>query len=571
MLFAKIVAVIALSGLCCASVGAANKHVVSGTDKVVDGWVSTGGACSFTDKALQSHGAAWADYNRVLIRFDLKSVDASKYGLLKKATLRLNVTEVDNKSGIETAVGASNTQWSTSATFGSSDGKAAWPAASGHSNLDYAMISLGRVAMAINKTGAVEFDVTDIVERWLYQGVQNNGFIVATGPPIFGRPDSGTWTLAFASSESGKDGPQLVVEMEGTPPTPETAKTRALELYPSPLLPPVRDPYAFVWYGAFEKKLWEKFTVSNMVTYSGIGNWLAQRGKLDLTWGEGGTQGWLPTKEAWENYYAGIAAGNLGYCMHEWHMAEAIHSEWAVSAVREATRKHPECYSAFYFQGQESMAKLAAEGGLDLLINEGYTHISKQFPMAGYQIGMDGINQRTDVARKAGAIEKYVIMLGFIAPSDQYHPGHELTPAIVEEMIRELRAYAPEMPGIGFYYCDGEGDFLGGKELAVACDALARKYFVEPAPDVIITEPAFEAKLSTPHVTVRAEATAKGDRKIARYRWFIDNRLVAESAEPKYVWDIRGESVGRHFVTVHAVDSGFNRAAAQVVVNVIRD
>ena len=48
----------------------------------------------------------------------------------------------------------------------------------------------------------------------------------------------------------------------------------------------------------------------------------------------------------------------------------------------------------------------------------------------------------------------------------------------------------------------------------------------------------------------------------------IDNRLVAETDVAEYLWDTRGERPGYHFVTVHAVDSGWNRAAAQVMVMV---
>lgn len=109
----------------------------------------------------------------------------------------------------------------------------------------------------------------------------------------------------------------------------------------------------------------------------------------------------------------------------------------------------------------------------------------------------------------------------------------------------------------------------GGRELALQCDALARKYFVDPAPEVAIVSPAFEARRSkstTPHVTIRVEAQARDERRIVRYRWFIDNRLVAETTEPQFIWDIRVESSGMHFVTVHAVDDGWNRDAAQILV-----
>ncbi|GIS63690.1 MAG: hypothetical protein CM1200mP2_59150 [Planctomycetaceae bacterium] len=42
-------------------------------------------------------------------------------------------------------------------------------------------------------------------------------------------------------------------------------------------------------------------------------------------------------------------------------------------------------------------------------------------------------------------------MLGHICKSNEYHPGHQLTAEKIDQMIGELRRYAPEMPGIGFY------------------------------------------------------------------------------------------------------------------------
>ena len=517
---------------------------------------------SFSDPELRSHGTAWVDYHRVLIRFDLSGIDPSKFAGVRKAVVRLTATEVGNESNVESVLAASTVEWNVSGSFATPDGKGQWPAMrGGDSNLDYAMDAEGRARLVIKQPGTIEFDVTDVLERWLYQGIANRGFILATGPTIFGRPGAGTWTLAFASSESGEQGPQLAVEMVGVPPVPGRAHATALALYPSPLLAPVRNPYLFVWYGVSDEKVWERLPTANMSTYNGRPDWLAQRGVLFLTWGEGGPSEWFSTEAAWADYYVGIAKGPaLGYCMHEWHLPDHA-TPWAVHAVRVAERQHPATYSAFFYQGQEEMARLAAEGGLDLLILEGYTHVIKEFPIEGFAAGMDAIKSRIDIARKAGAIEKHVVMLGHVARFEDYHPGHELTAAVIEEQMRELRAYAPEMPGIGFYYS-------GGEELAAQCDALARKYFVEPAPSVAIAEPGFQARLATPHVTIRAEATAKADRTVARYRWFIDNRLVAETSDPSYVWDLRGERPGQHFVTVHAVDSAFNRAASQILVDV---
>lgn len=547
-------------GLACASDG----FVIRGPESVVDGWVSTAGGHTFEDATLQLHGRPWAEYQRALLRFDLQAIDPVRHGQLKRAVLRLHATRVENMKSVPTVVSASSVAWNRDATFLSPDGKLRWPADRNRSeNLDYAAVTSGQSRQVVTRPGTVEFDVTEIVEGWLFQGQPNYGFLLTMGSPIFGKPDAGAWTLEFASSEAEKHGLELIVELAGTPPTPEAAEQRALALYPSAALPPVKSPYAIVWYGASDKELWSRFTVSNMSTYASVPEWLAQRGVLDMTWGEGGPIDWLATEEAWEKYYLGIAASNRAYCMHEWHMASDTNdAKWAVRAARLAERKHPRCYSAFYYQGQKEMADLAAKGELDLLIQEGYTHVTKELPLAGFTVGMDGIKQRIDIARRTGAIEKHVVMLGHIAPADKYHPGHELTPALLDDQIRRLREYAPEMPGVGFYY-------EGGRDLALECDRLARKYFVDPAPDVEILSPAFEARLSktaTPHVTIRAAAQPKGERKVEKYRWFIDQRLVAETSTPQYVWDIRGEAAGSHFITVHAIDGGWNRAAAQNLV-----
>jgi hypothetical protein len=62
----------------------------------------------------------------------------------------------------------------------------------------------------------------------------------------------------------------------------------------------------------------------------------------------------------------------------------------------------------------------------------------------------------------------------------------------------------------------------------------------------------------------------EGHRQIREYRWFVDNRLVEKSAEPVFLWDLRDLANGLHFLTVHAIDTGWNRAAAKVSVTVAR-
>ena len=538
---------------------------IADRDHVLDGWIRTNNTTSFTHEQLAAHGRAWSAYDTVLIRFKLDSIDAARFGRVKKATLRLHAAEVNAPKQRPTTVAPCAVQWTAKATSSSPTGeKATWPVRASHSNINYAMIDNLAIRRVITKPGAVAFDVTEIVERWLYQGLPNHGLMVTASPPIFGKPNADSWTLSFAASESknSRMRPTLIVEMEGAPPSPETAAERALALYPSASLAPVRDPYFFAFYNAGDRKQWRRLPTINVTTYSGHGGWLETRGVMNLGWAEGGPASWLPTAESFSTYYTNIATNNtIGFCGHESNLGERM--PWLADAFRAAETAHPRVFSAYYYRGEPLMAKTAGEGHIDLLIQEGYTNVSKQFPRKGFAIGMEGIKARIDTARKHGAIERHIVMLGHICKADEYHRGHELTPEKLNGMITELRKYAPEMPGIGFYGA-------GGDELAVECDRLARKHFVDPAPEILITKPRFEATLRAPHVAIEVEAVPKPDRKVVTYRWFIDNRLVAETNQPRYVWDTRGEQTGHHFITVHAVDDAWNRAASQIPVRLVR-
>jgi hypothetical protein len=96
-----------------------------------------------------------------------------------------------------------------------------------------------------------------------------------------------------------------------------------------------------------------------------------------------------------------------------------------------------------------------------------------------------------------------------------------------------------------------------------------QRHFIDPAPEVIWTSPLFEAKITCAKVLLKAEATCKEQRKMLKYRWFVDNRLIAETTGSEYLWDTRDTESGRHVLTVHAIDEGWNRAAAQIPLTLI--
>ena len=553
------------------------KIVISGPKQVTDGWVRTNDVSSFKGPVLEAHGRAWSAYDTVLVRFNLKSVRPERFARLKKATLRMVALTAANAKKMPTVVAPSNIAWTTKAKFSSPIGKQkvhTWPSRAAHPNINYAMIDGLASKRVVTKPGVVDFDVTKIVERWLYQGLPNRGVLITTSQPIFGMPDAGTWTLTFASSEakpkrapkSSKKfakiaGPTLILEMAGAPPSPEAADKRALALYPSASLAPIRDPYYFVYYSVGKKKQWERLRTINVTTYSSHSLWLQPRGVMNLAWAEGGPVGWLPNKDSYKTYYTHTAkAYPVGFCGHESNLGDKMN--WLADAFKAAKSKHPDRLAAYYYRGEGVMAKAAAAGHIDLLIQEGYTSVHKQFPIKGFAIGMTGIKRRIDIARKNGAIHKQIVMLGHICKPDQYHKGYELTPKRVDQMIAELRKYAPEMPGIGFY---GVG---ADPKRTVMCDRLVHKHFVAVAPDVELVHPIFGQELSTPHVTLSASAKARDKRKVVRYRWFVDNRLVSETSQADWTWDLRGEKAGTHVVSVHAIDDLWNRSASQVSVRV---
>jgi hypothetical protein len=174
---------------------------------------------------------------------------------------------------------------------------------------------------------------------------------------------------------------------------------------------------------------------------------------------------------------------------------------------------------------------------------------------------MKGLERRLDTARRLGMIEQTIPWFGMILAAGDYHPGERLTPELIDRQLARARQMAPEMPGVAFYE-------NGDNDLAIAADQLACKHFVAPAPEVTLTAPAFQAALTTPHVALRARAVAKDGRQVVRYRWFVDNRLMGETAAPCWIWDTRGETAGPHVLTVHAIDDAWNRAATQLPVAV---
>jgi hypothetical protein len=557
----------ALVALASASFGTEKSTYTISGSQVHDGWVaSTDNQASFAEATIRCDGTAGETYYKGLIRFDLQAIKASDFGTVKRAILRLNVTAADNPKLVPTIIAALDTAWNDRVVFSSPDGKGKWPIQRGYANIDYAAIAKCSLKQTIAKPGTLEIDVTSIVDHWLFQNVPNNGLLISTGGPVFGKPDLGTWKLALASSKSGS-GPALIVEMAGSAPRPGSAEKTALRYYPSAFMAPVRSPYVFYWgFGAAP-------TYPGSVTNAMGGGPTdgQQLARLTLGWFYGPQDPYLKDEQGFIDYYVNAAkSGMLGIMVDEWQAAAAgqpmlepanpFGITGSIKGILAAKNANPAFYIAVAWRGEKNIEGATKHGEPDLLMIEAYSHVAKSFPKEWGTNGyMGSPKRRIDTARKLGMIERTIPWLGMILARDDYHPGSRLTREELERQIVELRKYAPEMPGIAFY---ANGD----PQLADAADKLAYQHYVEPAPNVVILEPTFQQVVTTPHQTIAAQAAPKDNRTILKYRWFVDNRLIAETAGPEQLWDVRGELAGMHILTVHAVDSAYNRSASQIPV-----
>ncbi len=89
-----------------------------------------------------------------------------------------------------------------------------------------------------------------------------------------------------------------------------------------------------------------------------------------------------------------------------------------------------------------------------------------------------------------------------------------------------------------------------------------------PTPELRILAPAFHAVITAPKVEITARALPRDGRTIRRYDWFVDNRQLAQTPTEHFQLDTRLLEPGDHLLTVQAIDSGWNRSAAQLPIKV---
>lgn len=350
---------------------------------------------------------------------------------------------------------------------------------------------------------------------------------------------------------------------------PSRILSTVLAVYPSAHLPPVSDPYIFY---SDSGPLDYPGTIVNA---QGAGDEKRQAkeislGRLPVFWAYGPEWPYGHNKKDFVDYYLGSIHPKQAVLIDEWQRpqfdlprgkplsaADPYGIEGSIQGIAEAKARSPGALVLVAWRGENSLLPLVRKGGVDYILIEAFTNMDKSVPQS-WGVSVLQVDYRIWKARSWGMIDRTIPWLGNFFPPDQYRPGHVMTVSDLERQIRHYRKIAPEMPGLAFY---------AGKEnslLARAASRIARKYFIAPAPTVGILSPQAGAVLTrSPHM-ITAAARAKDGRKIAEYKGFIDNRLVYVGSQPSFTWDFAGCTPGPHIITVHAIDNGWNRTAAQI-------
>jgi len=517
------------------------------------------------DGKLLLKGIPFTHYSRGVLKFAVVPPDGwQKSEKVERATLSFDVDVLQTPSEpMELEILPISIPWSEEISLSTPDGLAKWPGV--WPNIDNATHSLGTpIKVSIpSQPGTTRFniDITQLTDQWIFSGLANQGLLLRIGKSVYGKPDLGTWDVVVQS-------PKLEIKMTPGAPTVDDFDSRAIRHFPSALLPPIRDPYVFLVFN--QGPLDHNESVINTV---GLGFRSASQGFLPLNWFFGPNNPYADTEEQFVSAYVSEAKTHLGIHVDEWQgkkrvgedvaedadpvrLSNEAKVDYSIKGIIEAKKANPHHYVAVYWRGEDSIEPLTKIGYPDLLVVQAQEYLDKMFPLS-FGIDQAAVLKRIAYAEELGALERTIPLIGFFIDESDYHPGKVLNETKVKSWIARYRKEYPEMPGLAFY--GGKG----GDDLLLAAEKLAREYYIAPAPSVRIESPAFEGVVTVPRLPVSAVAEGKDGREIIRYDWYINNSLMAQTKVSEWVLDTRLLKPGRHIVTVHAIDSAYNRAAAQ--------
>ena len=223
-------ALVALALCSCQSLYAESFRIVGATDGYIGMWapgpVERISYTYFATPTLTTSFSTWHKQESVYIRFNLSDIPSKDYATCSSAKLVLTVSGVNNPEGktLEISrIAEENTNTDPSKfDYWNNDKTVPRPWTSNDpENLGY-QITCGTGtldSLVPTGVGKIELDVTDALQKWLYEDKPNNGFVIQLGGPIDGIPGDPSFQVDFYASESSQYlRPRLEMELTGTGP-----------------------------------------------------------------------------------------------------------------------------------------------------------------------------------------------------------------------------------------------------------------------------------------------------------------------------------------------------------------
>lgn len=541
------------------------------------------------------------NYNSaILLDYDFSKIPAMKYRTLTSAKLTFKLSAIKNSGKCNISLGTIDISWKSEKSLNWNS--PLWPRKvvrkvegyipgqkviwRGKSNSFSFAVQRSSVPVKISGDNTAVADVSDLIRNRIYSGESFQGLVIYFTSPVKKNWHNGSATLAAA--------PELTLLFEGTAPenSDEAIRKRTLKYFPSAHLPPVKNPYIFLLcvYGrSFQDIFW-----NNLRTFNTDGVYLRpeyeQRGILCLRASHMPNEFRSRFSKSKQSFLNDFQKSTNGVAIDEWqsrgkktrgdaqaqgmgaNSAKTVDN--ALDAIREYKQRDPRKILGVYWRGEDSLQELAKYGLPDLVIPEIYTSFTAP-SQRKWEIKKIEDVKHFKWAKNDGYYDQVIPLHGCVFAAESFPDNKKTwTRERLEHDIRYVQKNHPSFIGQGLYCSTGgrtEKKITDLMKVVKIADEILHDVYVKPAPSTVITSPVFESRLSrkSPHVRIKVAASAQDGRKITQYRYFIDNRLIAESTEPELLWDIRGEKNGHHLITVHAVDSGFFRSASQIPVMVM--
>jgi len=190
----------------------------------VDGYVHNSGR-NFSSTELLTQAYAWSEGYQCLVKFDLSGVDTTGSPLVASATLTLNAKTV-GIAGDCTVWQLGPTNWdASSCSRYVYDGVNGWPNYAGRppwgrdGQVGEAVYEATAVTQNITGVGSYSWDVTSIVNNWLYGGASNSnsGLLIGTWQFGYGNFTGNSPAVSFYATEDTNAALRPILEIDVVP------------------------------------------------------------------------------------------------------------------------------------------------------------------------------------------------------------------------------------------------------------------------------------------------------------------------------------------------------------------